>query len=583
MSIKIKYEASNILEDSGHRFTSDEEKESLSNKMEKSNPTGTGALSINRKEGSDVGENSATMGVECVASGLGATAEGFHNTASGDYSHATGYFTTALGECCYTEGRGTYASGYCCHAEGYGGDLSADADGNFVTNTQYGAKGKYAHIEGYQTTATGSYTHAEGFQSTATADYAHSEGFQSNATAQYAYASGNGTAAKKMCSHCEGSLAVCNSMYGHLEGFGGVTSGTHTHGEGFDPEITNANYAHAEGAFGRIYKGATAAHTEGYSCRVMENSQFGSHAEGKGCISAGGHAEGTYTYAGASGSHAEGISVCVEVSDPALMDGDVLQIADTSGTYGATGQGAHSEGYCCSARGFYSHAQGEGVHAVGRNQFAGGRYNVLDSASSASGNGTYAVVFGNGSSDDDRSNMFTMDWQGNAVFAGTVGSASDRRLKQDIEKIPLNYYIAWHYISPVLYKYINNPGVTNVGVIAQDLISTLEKVGIDWRTLGIINETPNKDPETGEVTMLYSVSYEQLSVLTMGEAQYTSRKLRDYIDRTNKLTDEIHELKDTVKSLVTRFTEASKTINTLTKRLEEAEEKIFYLERGPLV
>ena len=94
--------------------------------MDRLNPTGTGAFSLNRKDTTTVGRYSFT--------------EGFRTTASGDYSHAEGY--------------DTIASGYVSHAEGYdtiaGGDYS-HAEGKY--NIEDTAN-KYAHIVGNGTSIT---------------------------------------------------------------------------------------------------------------------------------------------------------------------------------------------------------------------------------------------------------------------------------------------------------------------------------------------------------------------------------------------------------------------------------------------
>lgn len=103
-----------------------------SNKMDYSNPTGTGSLSINRKSGTSIGTNSIAIGYNTEASGLGAFSEGRDTSSSGNYAHA--------------EGRETQATHNQTHAEGY----------------QTKAKGNSSHAEGYQTSSNGFASHAEG-------------------------------------------------------------------------------------------------------------------------------------------------------------------------------------------------------------------------------------------------------------------------------------------------------------------------------------------------------------------------------------------------------------------------------------
>lgn len=104
----------------------------IATKMDKANPTGTGSLSINRKENTTVGDYSVAVG--------------YNTTASGSSSHAEGRTTTASGNSSHAEGISTAASGYYSHAEGWGTRAS----------------GRSSHTEGNYTEASGQYSHAEG-------------------------------------------------------------------------------------------------------------------------------------------------------------------------------------------------------------------------------------------------------------------------------------------------------------------------------------------------------------------------------------------------------------------------------------
>ena len=104
----------------------------LGAKMDKTNPTGTGALSLNRKANTTVGSYS--------------TAEGLNCTASANYSHAEGQETVASGLRSHSEGRETVASGQYGHAEGY----------------QSKSEGMSSHAEGEGSTSSGATSHSEG-------------------------------------------------------------------------------------------------------------------------------------------------------------------------------------------------------------------------------------------------------------------------------------------------------------------------------------------------------------------------------------------------------------------------------------
>lgn len=65
-------------------------------------------------------------------------------------------------------------------------------------------------------------------------------------------------------------------------------------------------------------------------------------------------------------------------------------------------------------------AFGSGVQVFGYNSMVQGKHNILDRKSP----NTYAHIVGNGTSDTSRSNAYTLDWQGNGTFAGTVSSST---------------------------------------------------------------------------------------------------------------------------------------------------------------
>lgn len=96
-------------------------------------------------------------------------------------------------------------------------------------------------------------------------------------------------------------------------------------------------------------------------------------------------------------------------------------------TTSAFGGSSHAEGYHTNAQGLYSHAEGEnakaysmGSHTEGsytiaksKYQHVQGKYNIEDATE------MYAHIVGNGN-EGGRSNAHTLDWSGNAWYAGTV-------------------------------------------------------------------------------------------------------------------------------------------------------------------
>ena len=83
----------------------------------------------------------------------------------------------------------------------------------------------------------------------------------------------------------------------------------------------------------------------------------------------------------------------------------------------ARGEQSHAQNRSTQANGNYSHAEGYGTIAEGEAQHVQGKYNLIDDAAK------YAHIVGNGRS-SKRSNAYTLDWNGNAEFAGTVKSTT---------------------------------------------------------------------------------------------------------------------------------------------------------------
>ena len=103
----------------------------------------------------------------------------------------------------------------------------------------------------------------------------------------------------------------------------------------------------------------------------------------------------------------------------------------------ASGNAAHAEGIGTVAGGQAAHA--EGMHTITSNgsncQHVQGKYNISDTTS--------AHIVGNGTADDARSNAHTIDWEGNAWFAGDVyvGSTSGTNKDNGSKKLATEEYV----------------------------------------------------------------------------------------------------------------------------------------------
>lgn len=197
----------------------------------------------------------------------------------------------------------------------------------------------------------------------------------------------DGNVATGVCSHAEGSGTVAEGEYAHAEGLGTSAYGHATHAEGVGTSAYSSG-SHAEG----LNSSASGDHSHAEGEGAIANG-YASHAEGRNASATGkaSHAEGESTTASGEHAHAEGWSTT------------------------ASGESAHAEGHSTSASGGYSHAEGDSTIASSWNQHVQGKYNIEDAG------GIYAHIVGNGSSVTNvRSNAHTLDWDGNAWFAGSV-------------------------------------------------------------------------------------------------------------------------------------------------------------------
>lgn len=178
-------------------------------------------------------------------------------------------------------------------------------------------------------------------------------------------------------------------------------------------------------------------------------SSSGTHsfAEGGSTTASGiySHAEGYHTTASHHASHTEGDSTTASGKN-SHAEGDHTT---------ASGWHSHAEGMYTTARGDASHAEGDDTIAASKAQHAQGKYNIADASN------TYAHIVGNGTSDSKRSNAHTLDWDGNAWFAGDiyVGSTSGTNKDEGSKKLVTVDDIAqadWDVNDPENPAYVKN-------------------------------------------------------------------------------------------------------------------------------
>ena len=273
------------------------------------------------------------------------------------------------------------------YSTAFGENVEASGNWSHAEGVDTRATGLNSHAEGNNTVASGGNSHAEGSDTIASGARAHVEGQNCKAVGWSSHAEGGGTTANGESSHAEGSETTASGSYSHAEGESTTASGRSSHAEGGSENnalkiIPNLQYNTTE----TIIKSAWDSNKFSLAKGVY------SHVEGFNSLALGecSHVEGRNTMASALNSHAEGESTT------------------------ASGRSSHAEGLGTVASGNYSHAEGWNTAAYSDYQHIQGKYNIEDY------NEKYAHIVGNGINDDKRSNAHTLDWNGNAWFAGKL-------------------------------------------------------------------------------------------------------------------------------------------------------------------
>lgn len=367
-----------------------------------------------------------------------------YNKAEGAYAHAEGYQTAARGDYAHAEGEYSWASGKASHAENH-----SKASGNYSHTEGYGstAYGSGSHAEGQQTKAYGDYSHAEGSFTTTIGEYSHAEGYETSAYGNKSHAEGYGTISYGEGAHAEGSVSF-DKIY--ITGDANTTTYTYSPLGAIPPLIKIGDFVVTsdniyaiiadfdsttdtitlnktlsataiDNKIVSIYGGVASgekSHAEGYGSNAYGS---GSHAEGDRTVAYGNysHAEGKQTNARGNYSHAEGYETEASGEHSHVEGWNTM----------ASGSTSHAEGRNTVASGDYSHAEGYLTIAASEYQHVQGKCNIEDA-------NTYAHIVGNGYA-AARSNAHTLDWDGNAWFAGDIyiGSTSGTNKDEGSKKL----------------------------------------------------------------------------------------------------------------------------------------------------
>ena len=420
------------------------------------------SMRLDDLSGSAVGVRSIAYGYSTIASGAESFASGYKTKAAGARSFSMGFGTQATGENSFACGNSTAAVGECSYAEGK--NSCAIGDYSHAEGYQTNAPGDYSHAEGCQTAAQGNYSHAEGYKTLAEGVYSHAEGSETLADGISSHAEGFGTLAEGRTSHAEGYQTIATGDYSHAEGYKVSAMGNYSHAEG-ENNIIGGIASHIEGGLNRGSSGKY-CHIEGYN----NNIRYGNdsiHIEGIGHETLQSLDESPLTFNSLNPKinlnsrkiqwNTDKIWPIQETIDDRLYSyqisskgisnsdyhEDIIPSTKENPTFyrGTVEHG--SDVYNNSILMLESTDNGfvywlktikniedyqvnnYFIYLTEMGQLEKKGYGLLEPAAHVQGkysklNSTYAHIVGGGSSADDRKNIHTLDWDGNATFTGDI-------------------------------------------------------------------------------------------------------------------------------------------------------------------
>ena len=230
------------------------------------------------------------------------------------------------------------------------------------------------------------------------------------------------------------------------------------------------------------------------------------------------HAEGNQSYASGWCSHAEGNST-----------GAYGNSSHAEGAYTmASADYTHAEGYQTYAPGRGSHVEGLGTEAKGEYQHVQGKYNIVDN------NNIYAHIVGNGSFFSD-SNAHTLDWEGNAWYAGDVYVGSTSGTNKDNGSVKLARISDIPDLSIVEAKIPTTPEAVGADPAGSALESLVEaKSYTDTAVAALVNSAPETLDTLGELATAFEENADMVATLN---AAVTNKAERTDLDNHAKLVD----------------------------------------------
>ena len=349
------------------------------------------------------GVNVAQFGADGAQIGRSSAAHSVIDTNGQRFYASNG--TTQLANIGYGEGAaqsGTATAPY--YTFGTRANGSTVGNYSFASGGQVTASGWNSHAEGNRTTASGESSHAEGLSTTASGSYSHAEGSNTTASGDEAHAEGyNTTASGELC-HAEGHSTVARGLSSHAEGYYTTASGYYSHAEGFSA-VASGNQSHAQN-YGTV---ATSASQTAIGKYNVPDSR-------------------TDTFTGDGATTAFTLTATPEprpLFSPVLVEIDGVEVHRTTYTLSGTTLTFNT-----------APASGAVITVT---------YNL----------GTYALIIGNGTADNARSNAFAVTWGGAADLSHTL----------TVDTFTKAYTAAANSLSGAITIDVSKTGYTPLGIV----------------------------------------------------------------------------------------------------------------------
>ena len=296
-----------------------------------------------------------------------------------------------------------------------------DKNGNILNGSSPGSLRTVQAAEEDDTYTIGFGSFAEGKNTKASGTYSHAEGNRTIASDYESHAEGDGTTASGPESHAEGSNTVASGSGSHAEGRNTGALGLYSHAEGVNT-VASSEASHAEGD-GTTASGR-ASHVEG-RYNIADSSEYSYELIGS-----------TTLYINKSATnYSFGTGITVDLINGKCILHDKKPLTPSIGFKDCYVQSEDE------SKAYFILSSKQNQYVDSSIECKASLVRIAKYSSPVYMH--YVTIIGNGMSEYTRSNAHTLDWDGNAWFAGDVyvGSTSGTNKDDGSKKLATEAYV----------------------------------------------------------------------------------------------------------------------------------------------